>query len=113
MAAANKKAASIFSSTVSQVVSVPQEAHENFDFEKEELSQQAYQLKEKIKIKLVLVETAKDKKAKTLRKLVSPIITKFGKSPQFGMIHSALIIGPWYVLLVPHGIKCNNNYKVH
>ncbi|KAL0478810.1 developmentally-regulated protein [Acrasis kona] len=34
---------------------------------------------------------------KTLRKLVSPILSKLDILPEFGMFHSALMIGPWLI----------------
>jgi len=51
----------------------------------------------KVKIKLVIAEIAKNDKQKKLRKLLSPIITRLDTSQTFGLFHSALIIGPWYL----------------
>jgi hypothetical protein len=50
-----------------------------------------------VKIKLVVAEIAKNDKQKKLRKFLSPIITKFDTTQTFGLFHSALIIGPWYI----------------
>jgi len=52
---------------------------------------------EKLKIKLVITEISQTKKDKDLRKLLSPFASAFNLSPQFGMFHSALIVGPWYL----------------
>jgi hypothetical protein len=51
----------------------------------------------KIKIKLVIAEIAKTKRERTLRRLISPLMNTMDMSPQFGMFHSALIIGRKYL----------------
>ena len=95
-----KKAPKIFASAapVSQSASSGKsedEEDEDDDFELDKFeSAEAYKLKDKIKIKLVLAEIANDTKTRTLRKLAAPVMTAFGKAPTFGMIHSALIVGP-------------------
>jgi len=62
--------------------------------EAEEMSKKlAAQFKETIKVKLVIAEIAKTKKEKTLRRLLSPIISSVSMAPQFGMFHSGLIVG--------------------
>lgn len=57
-------------------------------------SQNQYQIKKKIKIKMIITEITTSKSKKSLRKLISPFTTTLGLSPQFGMFHSALVIGP-------------------
>lgn len=57
-------------------------------------SQNHYKIKNKIKIKLIITEITTSKSKKSLRKLISPFTTSLGLSPQFGMFHSALVIGP-------------------
>ena len=52
---------------------------------------------QKIKIKLIIVEISHTKKEQNIRKFLSPIATTLGKNPQFGMFHSALVVGPWYL----------------
>eukprot|EP01080_Neovahlkampfia_damariscottae_P007276 gene7276-11594_t len=55
-------------------------------------------MKEKIKIKLVLTENARTTTQKTIRKLISPFVNAFDiGDTQLGLIHSALAIGPWYL----------------
>jgi hypothetical protein len=52
-------------------------------------------LKSKVKIKLVIAEVAQTTARKNFRTLISPILSKFDVFPEFGMFHSAIIIGPW------------------
>lgn len=66
------------------------------EIEKEEKSSQ-FKIRDKIKIKLIISEISHSKKDKRLRSLLSPFITALGVGPQFGIFHSALIIGPWYL----------------
>ncbi|KAL0481803.1 structural maintenance of chromosomes protein [Acrasis kona] len=47
-----------------------------------------------LKIKLVITELPDNKKE---RKVLSPILSTLNLSPQFGLFHSALIIGPWKI----------------
>ncbi len=60
------------------------------EIEKMELSQP---LKDKIKVKLLISETRDG--SSSLRQLLSPILSTLQVSPQFGLFHSALILGPW------------------
>jgi len=58
--------------------------------------------KTSLSVKLVIAEIANTKGKKLLRKALSPIITTLGpymdkKMPPFGIFHSALVIGPWYI----------------
>lgn len=53
--------------------------------------------KNRVKIKLVIAEICKSSAQKTLRKMLSPVLTKFDHQQQFGMFHSAIVIGPWYI----------------
>jgi hypothetical protein len=50
-----------------------------------------------IKIKLVVAEICKSDAQKALRKMLSPVLTKIDAQQQFGMFHSALVVGPWYL----------------
>jgi len=54
-------------------------------------------LKNKIKIKLIVAEVANTEITKNFRKLLCPILSKFDVLPEFGMFHSALMIGPWLI----------------
>jgi hypothetical protein len=49
-----------------------------------------------LKVKLVIVEIHHTSAQKTIRRLLSPLIDSFGIS-RYGMFHSALIVGPWYL----------------
>lgn len=49
--------------------------------------------KDTIKVKLVIAEIAKNKKERTMRRLLSPIMSSISASPQFGLFHSGVIIG--------------------
>ncbi|KAG2377475.1 hypothetical protein C9374_009386 [Naegleria lovaniensis] len=53
--------------------------------------------KDTIKVKLVIAEIAKNKKERTMRRLLSPIMSSISASPQFGLFHSGVIIGPWLI----------------
>jgi hypothetical protein len=63
-----------------------------------------------LRIKLVIVEIHQNATQRTFRKILSPIMDAFDMSPTFGLFHSALIVGPWYLewndssLIVPR--KC-------
>jgi hypothetical protein len=63
-----------------------------------------------LKVKLVIVEIHNTTSTRTLRRMLTPIMDTFNISPQFGMFHSALVVGPWYLewndssLIVPR--KC-------
>jgi hypothetical protein len=75
----------------------PEEEDED-DMNSEDLdSLSRVKLNEKLKIKLIITEIDVSKNARTVRHLVSPIAKAFNLSPQFGMFHSALSIGPWIV----------------
>jgi ribosomal protein L29 len=50
-----------------------------------------------VKVKLVIGEVNRTKSSKTFRQFVSPILAKFDLLPEFGMFHSALMIGPWMI----------------
>lgn len=53
--------------------------------------------KNRVKVKLVIAEICKSSAQKTLRKMLSPVLTKFDHQQMFGMFHSAIVIGPWYI----------------
>lgn len=50
-----------------------------------------------VKIKLVIAEICKSDAQKAIRKMLSPVLTKIDSQQQFGMFHSALVVGPWYL----------------
>lgn len=49
----------------------------------------------RLKVKLVIVEIHQTNTQRSFRQLLSPIMNTFHISPQFGMFHSALVVGPW------------------
>eukprot|EP00817_Percolomonadidae_sp_ATCC50343_P006001 CAMPEP_0117430182 /NCGR_PEP_ID=MMETSP0758-20121206/9702_1 /TAXON_ID=63605 /ORGANISM="Percolomonas cosmopolitus, Strain AE-1 (ATCC 50343)" /LENGTH=368 /DNA_ID=CAMNT_0005217907 /DNA_START=365 /DNA_END=1468 /DNA_ORIENTATION=+ len=52
----------------------------------------------RLTIKLVIVEIHHSNGQRLLRKTLTPVINSFSKlAPQFGIFHSALIVGPWYL----------------
>lgn len=55
------------------------------------------QIGKKIKVKLVIAEICKSDAQKAFRKMLSPILTKLDLQQQFGLFHSALVVGPWYL----------------
>jgi len=73
----------------------------DIDFDSDEIKQAAQQPNMKIgktiKIKLVIAEICKSDTQKALRKMLSPVLTKFDVQQHFGMFHSALVVGPWYL----------------
>eukprot|EP01080_Neovahlkampfia_damariscottae_P001184 gene1184-10698_t len=88
------------STLVSGIESTPQSISQQNDDDEEEIfedSELFSKTNEKIKIKLVITEIAKTNKDKTIRKILSPFASTFDLSPQCGMFHSALSIGPWYL----------------
>jgi hypothetical protein len=66
-----------------------------------------------LNVKLVIVEVPKQK---TLRRILSPIMSTFDLTPKFGLFHTALIIGRWYLewndssLVIPR--RCFSNAAV-
>lgn len=81
--------------TVSKSESVSSEKKEDLalDFD-DDIGDLELKTNEKLKIKLVITEVAKTKKAKDLRQVLSPFASALNINPKFGMFHSALIIGP-------------------
>jgi hypothetical protein len=53
-----------------------------------------------VKIKIIVAEVANSAFKKNFRKWVSPVLSKFDMLPEFGMFHSALVIGPWLIVSV-------------
>lgn len=53
------------------------------------------QLKGNVKIKLLLTEISQTPLQMKTRKLVSPFLSFMNLAPQFGLFHTALLIGPW------------------
>lgn len=72
-----------------------------------------YQVGKNIRVKLVIAEICKSNSAKKLRQFLAPALTKFDRLPTFGMFHSALVIGPWYIewnnssLCIPRKVYSN------
>lgn len=70
----------------------------------------------KLKVKIVIVEIHKNTTQRTIRKMLSPVMNQFDAFNTFGMFHSALIVGPWYLewndssLCIPR--KCYSNAAV-
>lgn len=60
-------------------------------------SQLAVTNEEFLKVKLVIVEIHNSASQRTFRRVLSPLMDTFNISPQFGLFHSALIVGPWYL----------------
>eukprot|EP01080_Neovahlkampfia_damariscottae_P002776 gene2776-4184_t len=63
-----------------------------------------------ISIKLLIAEIASDQTRKIGRELISPFLSAFKLSPEFGLFHTGLLIGPWILewtnsaLIIPR--KC-------
>jgi len=74
---------------------------EDIDFDVEDVQKESEQahmkIAQSVKIKLVIAEIAKTDTQKAIRKMLSPVLTKFDHQQQFGMFHSALVVGPWYL----------------
>jgi len=66
-------------------------------YEDFEVTEEDGKTNQKLKIKLVIVEISHTQKEKNIRSFLSPLASMFGQSPQFGMFHSALVVGPWYL----------------
>ncbi|KAG2387468.1 hypothetical protein C9374_001800 [Naegleria lovaniensis] len=62
------------------------------------------QLKDKIRIKLLVTETARNSTDRTIRQLLSPVLNSFNVLPEMGMFHTALIVGPWKLEFNDSGI---------
>ncbi|KAG2373290.1 hypothetical protein C9374_012279 [Naegleria lovaniensis] len=69
-----------------------------------------------LKVKLVVVELHRTAAQRNFRKFLSPVLDTFNVVPQFGLFHSALVVGPWYLewndssLIVPR--KCYSGAAV-
>jgi len=50
-----------------------------------------------LKVKLVVTEIHHNSQDKLFRRMISPVMSAFNMSPQFGFFHTALIVGPWYL----------------
>ena len=107
-AALSKKneGSNLFASTSESVVNDKPNGGDAFnlddiDFDLDEIRKDAalpyMQVGKKIKIKLIIAEICKSDTQKALRKMLSPILTKLDYQQQFGMFHSALVVGPWYL----------------
>lgn len=57
-----------------------------------------YSKNEKIRIKLVISDQiSKNKNSQNIRKWLSPFMSGLNLAPQFGLFHSALVVGPYYL----------------
>jgi hypothetical protein len=78
-----------------------QEDLNDIDFDLDEIVKENEQpfmkLNQTVKVKLVVAEICKSDAQKAIRKMLSPILTKIDHQQQFGMFHSALVVGPWYL----------------
>jgi hypothetical protein len=90
--------------SVPESVSNTDDAAEMFndiDFDLDELKEESgrsyMNVGQTIKIKLVIAEICKSDAQKALRKMLSPVLTKIDAQQHFGMFHSALVVGPWYL----------------
>eukprot|EP01080_Neovahlkampfia_damariscottae_P004382 gene4382-7757_t len=54
-----------------------------------------FNLKKELKLKLLISEVATNQTTKDLRELFSPFLASLNVSPELGLFHSALMIGPW------------------
>ncbi|KAL9644818.1 hypothetical protein ABK040_009276 [Willaertia magna] len=69
-----------------------------------------------LKVKLVIVELHRTQAQRNFRRFLAPVLDTFDLVPQFGLFHSALIVGPWYLewndssLIVPR--KCYSGAAV-
>lgn len=54
-----------------------------------------FKTNKKVKIKLIIAEQTKSIPEKNFKKLLSPFASTFNLSPQFGIFHTAVSIGPW------------------
>jgi len=50
-----------------------------------------------VKIKLIISEVTNSTIRKNFRKLISPILSKLEILPEFGMFHTAIVVGPWLI----------------
>jgi hypothetical protein len=77
------------------------ENKDDIENEKKEIQNESkkptHEIGKTVKVKLVIAEICKTNAQKNLRKMLSPIMTTFDTNQQFGMFHSALIVGPWYL----------------
>lgn len=52
----------------------------------------------KLRVKLVITEICHSDAQKTIRKIISPVISSIPNlNNKFGMFHTAIIVGPWYL----------------
>jgi hypothetical protein len=50
-----------------------------------------------LKVKLIIVELHQNNNQRNIRKVLSPIMDSFNIAQKFGLFHSALIVGPFYI----------------
>ena len=63
-------------------------------------------LEKEIKIKLVITEIANTKVKKFQKKCIGPILKSLDLTPELGLFHTALIIGPWLISWNDSAICC-------
>jgi len=70
----------------------------------------------RLKIKLIIVENAQSEKEKHLRHIVAPVLSALHLAPDFGLFHTALVVGPFYLdwnnrqLVIPK--KCTSRAAI-
>jgi len=99
-----EKKGGTFSSTSESVSTTKEDDDfkvEDIDFDVGDVEKESklahMKVQQSVKIKLVIAEIAKSDTQKAIRKMLSPVLTKFDHQQQFGMFHSALVVGPWYL----------------
>lgn len=69
-----------------------------------------------LKIKFVVVEIDNTTAKRVIRNVLSPFLTGFNMAPEFGLFHTAIIVGPFYLEWNDSGIciprKCTSNTAV-
>lgn len=81
---------------------VEEEEEEEFsDFDTTEIqlfnNQTQKTFEKALPIKFVVTEIMQSKAQKQMRELVAPVLSTLNISPEFGMFHVALLIGPWII----------------
>jgi len=98
---ANEKKGGVLESSKSSVETRKDEDFNDIDFDFDSIeneSEKAFmKVGKEVKIKLVIAEICKSDAQKAIRKMLSPVLTKIDSQQQFGMFHSALVVGPWYL----------------
>lgn len=100
----------------SDVLSNPKKLLHTY-FSKEQLYQHAFISKDsKLTLKFIITEIYTSPLQKGFREVLSPVLSTSNLSPDFGMFHCALLIGPWYFewndssLCIPR--TCSSNHAL-